>query len=194
MLEKPLLNVNDLRQYYYCKRIVYYNWVIPVKPPITYSMERGLNLEQEFERLEPRRSLSKYNLSSAERLFQKRLTDYNLGLTGIADLILKTDDCLSVVEFKATSTGITPNRLVQIVAYSMLANSQYNLPCTTCFFIMTDGPSIDSIQIEDHHLVMVKNTINSIHQLINDAYLPEPTTSRNRCINCEFRNFCGDIF
>lgn len=34
----PILSVNDLKQFLYCPRIVYYHWVIPVRPPTTFLM------------------------------------------------------------------------------------------------------------------------------------------------------------
>ena len=92
-----LLNVNDLKQFVYCPRIVYYTWVMPVRPPATFLMERGHKLEEEFERLEPRRVLGRYGFQEAVRRFGVALTDSELGLTGVADLVLAARDRAAVV-------------------------------------------------------------------------------------------------
>ncbi len=61
------LTVNDLKQYLYCPRVVYYYTVVPVDRKITYKMERGRLSQAELERLEVRRKLTKYGLTGGER-------------------------------------------------------------------------------------------------------------------------------
>lgn len=36
-----MLRVSDLKQFIYCPRIVYYNYVMPVEKKTTYKMEHG---------------------------------------------------------------------------------------------------------------------------------------------------------
>ena len=43
------LTATDLKQWAYCKRIVYYQHVMPVEFGRTYKMERGRNIEAAVE-------------------------------------------------------------------------------------------------------------------------------------------------
>jgi CRISPR/Cas system-associated exonuclease Cas4 (RecB family) len=34
----------------------------------------------------------------------------------------------------------------------------------------------------------------AMRAMIEEGLLPEPTEVRSRCTDCEFRNYCGDVF
>ncbi|MEW6108220.1 MAG: hypothetical protein AB1632_03485 [Nitrospirota bacterium] len=84
------LKVSDLKQYIYCPRVVFYNYVMPVEKIPTFKMEHGKIAEDKIVRLENRRKLIKYDLSSGEREFHKNVYSKNLGLSGKVDLLIKT--------------------------------------------------------------------------------------------------------
>ncbi len=63
------LRVHDLKQWEYCKRIVFYNTVMPVARKVTVKMERGREAEIKLDALEARRSLRRYHLAEGERRF-----------------------------------------------------------------------------------------------------------------------------
>jgi CRISPR/Cas system-associated exonuclease Cas4 (RecB family) len=48
------LRVNDLKQFEYCPRIVFYNTVMPVDRKSTVKMERGKEIELKLDALEAR--------------------------------------------------------------------------------------------------------------------------------------------
>ena len=49
-----LLNVNDLKQFVYCPRIVYYTWVMPVRPrPQPFSWSAGISWKRSLSGLNP---------------------------------------------------------------------------------------------------------------------------------------------
>lgn len=194
MLQTDLMNVTDLKQYLYCPRIVYYRWVMPVVPPATHLMNRGKDLEEEFERLEPRRTLSKYGLEEAKKHFQVQMTDPELGLTGKVDLLLESKDQVAVVEVKATEQGIFPNQEIQIGAYALLAEAAFKRPCPVAFCVLLDTNSIRTIEVNDQVRGQSKEILRDVKKLILEPALPEPTSVRKRCENCEYRNFCSDIF
>jgi CRISPR-associated exonuclease Cas4 len=63
------LRVNDLKQFEYCPRIVFYNTVMPVERKATIKMARGKEAEFRLDALETRRTLKRYDLGSGERRF-----------------------------------------------------------------------------------------------------------------------------
>lgn len=65
------LRVNDLKQYAYCPRVVFYHYVMPVEAPSTYKMEHGKLAEEKIDELERRRGLKRYGLSSGTRRFRR---------------------------------------------------------------------------------------------------------------------------
>ncbi len=81
------LRVNDLKQWDYCPRIVFYNTVMPVARKSTIKMERGKEVEIKLDALEARRTLRRYRLSEGERRFHVWVNSPALGLSGKLDLL-----------------------------------------------------------------------------------------------------------
>jgi len=133
-----MLTVSDLKQFIYCPRIFYFLSVQGLAPPATGLMQRGHRLQQEFERLEPRRVLSRYGLEDARRHFSLTFADPDLNLTGQVDLLLEAADRLAVVEFKASGAPLAVNHRVQLAAYSILAERRFRKACPTAFALFVD--------------------------------------------------------
>ncbi len=64
-----LIPVNDLKQWAYCERIVYYHHVLPVTGKSTFKMREALKAQDLIESLEMRRGLQAYGLETARRRF-----------------------------------------------------------------------------------------------------------------------------
>jgi CRISPR-associated exonuclease Cas4 len=39
-----------------------------------------------------------------------------------------------------------------------------------------------------------ERTIDEMRRMIEKEQMPAPTPVRNRCADCEYRNYCGDIY
>jgi CRISPR-associated exonuclease Cas4 len=190
----PLLNVNDLKQFLYCPRIVYYTWVMPVNPPATFLMQRGHRMEDEFVRLEPRRVLSRYGFQDATRHFGMQITDEALGLTGKIDLILESPDRVGVVEFKASASGLAENWKRQLCAYGLLAERHFQRPCPQGFVLLSDGGELVEVALDDGLRQQTLQCLEGARLIVREQSFPDPTPVRARCVQCEYRNFCGDVF
>lgn len=63
------LRVNDIKQYVYCPRVVFYQYSMPVEKKTTWKMDQGKIEEAEIDRLEQRRKLTGYRLAEGGRRF-----------------------------------------------------------------------------------------------------------------------------
>ncbi len=77
------LRVNDLKQFEYCPRIVFYNTVMPLERKVTFKMHRGTEAELRLDALEKRRSLRRFKLAQGERQFHVWLHSEKLVLCPI---------------------------------------------------------------------------------------------------------------
>ena len=189
-----LLRVTDLKQWVYCQRIVYYQHVMPGAGKPTYKMQEGLAAQELIERLEMRRTLREYGLEGASRSFGVWLTDEALGLSGKVDLLLEGFGAGSVVEFKLTSGDPGENHRLQLAGYAMLAEAvrgirverafMYRIPDGKVFPVTVDGPTREK----------VREAVHAIREMVRDQWLPGPTPVRKRCEECEYQNYCGDIW
>jgi CRISPR-associated exonuclease Cas4 len=191
---QPLLSVNDLKQFLYCPRIVYYHWVMPVHPPATFLMQRGHRQEGRFEHLEPRRVLSRYGFDEATRHFGLEITDESLGLIGKVDLILEEPGRIGVVEFKATASKLADNWKLQLCAYGLLAEKHFQRPCPVGFVMLNDREELIGVELDHTLREQTFSVLNQARALVMRQQFPDPTPVRARCVQCEYRNFCGDVF
>lgn len=188
------LRVNDLKQYEYCPRIVFYNTVMPLDRKVTFKMQRGTEAEFHLDALEKRRSLRRYKLGDGERRFHVWLHSERLGLSGKMDLLIVSSQGYFPVDFKYTRGRPHRNHISQLAGYAVLAEEQYQTTIETAFIYLVPVGELVAIKITKELKEEVSDRLSSMREMILDEILPPPTQVRARCAECEFRNYCGDIF
>ncbi len=188
------LRVNDLKQYEYCPRIVFYNTVMPLDRKVTFKMQRGTEAEFQLDALEKRRSLRRYKLSEGERRFHVWLHSERLGLSGKMDLLIASQQGYFPVDFKYTRGRPHRNHISQLAGYSVLVEEQYRTEVETGFIYLAPVGELVAIKITRELKQEVSERLATIREMVREELLPPPTPVRARCAECEFRNYCGDIF
>lgn len=189
-----VLKVSDIKQYLYCPRIIYFNYVLPVERKVTRKMEYAKEEHLELDRLEKRRKLVRYRLDEGERFFHVRLQSSHLGMEGVLDMLISSPAGLYPVEFKHTIRGPELNHKYQLVAYAMLVEEHYNRPVRFGFLYLSPGKRIFSIEVTPNARIFVKRLAGMIRRIIECQQMPPRSRSQRRCRDCEFRNYCNDIW
>jgi len=189
-----LIPVTDLKQWAYCPRVVYYHRVMPAPPRPTYKMKEGLAAQDLIESLETRRKLLEYDLDSARRRFGLWLDNKDLGLAGKIDLLLEAKDEIAVVDFKLTSGEPGRNHRVQLAGYSLLAEAAFGLPARRAFLYRIPDNRIFSEPVTEELRQAVNTAVVDIRRTGESQWCPAPTEVRGRCVECEFANYCGDVW
>jgi CRISPR-associated exonuclease Cas4 len=189
-----LIRVTDLKQWAYCQRIVYYHRVMPAVGKPTFKMREAIAAQDLIESLEMRRSLQAYGLEFAQRHFGVRLTNNDLGLSAKTDLLLETPDRVAVVDFKLTAGDVGDNHRMQLAGYSMLAEAAYNRPAPVAFLFRIPDNRVFPIEITTDLRTAVTKAITDIRCMADRQLCPPPTLVRGRCLECEFANYCADIW
>jgi len=188
------LTVSDLKQWAYCPRIVYYGHVMGRMGRATWKMGEGKSAEDMFEKLEVRRRLAKYRLDGAERRFRVWLLDEELGLCGKADLLLCGSEEVAAVDFKLTSGMPGANHRMQLAGYSMLAERATGLVARRAFVYRIPDSRLFEFPVGEKERDAVRAAIGEIRRMCEVEELPAATDVRGRCVECEFQNFCGDVW
>ncbi len=188
------LRVNDLKQYAYCPRVVYYQYVMPVEHKATYKMEKGKVAQEDIQTLEKRRKLKRYNLAEGRRSFDVWLYSRKLGLSGKLDLLVETDSECFPVDFKWTPGTVRRNHILQLGGYSLLVEDQLGKKVSTGFvYLLKQGDVVAcpmTRALKDECLA----TLEKIRAMIRGEDFPSAAKERAKCIDCEYRNFCRDIW
>ena len=114
------IRVSDIKQYFYCPRVVYHTYYTPVVRPTTHPMQIGAVQHEVLSVLERRRTLSRYGLDTGSRQFHISLYAESLGLSGVLDLLIRTEDGVFPVEFKSTTQRLNLNAKYQLTAYALM--------------------------------------------------------------------------
>lgn len=188
------LRVSDLKQYAYCKRIVYYQYALPVDKKVTYKMERGKVAQEEIQRLESRRKLKRYGLERGTRKFEVWVRSRKLGLSGKVDMVIETDGECFPVDFKWTRGGVQRNHVYQLGGYALLLEEQSWKPVRTGFvYLLVQGDAV-RFHLTEALKQECREALGEIRAMIRQERFPDPPTGRGKCLECEYQNYCRDVW
>lgn len=189
-----LIPVTELKQWVYCERIVYYHRFMPGIGQSTFKMKEALAAQDLIEALEMRRGLQAYGLDQAQRHFGTWLSDAELGLSGKTDLILQTADRIAVVDFKLTSGEVGENHRMQLAGYSILAEKAFGVPAEVAFLYRIPDNRVFVVEVGEQLRGAVVEAVARIRQMVENQRWPPATAVRGRCVECEYANYCGDVW
>jgi CRISPR-associated exonuclease Cas4 len=191
---KPELTVNDIKQYFYCKRVVFFNRVMSVDRKPTYKMEHGRLMEEEIRAFENRRKLRKYNLDQGIRLFYLGMTSERLGLSGKLDMLIISAQGYFPVDFKYSNGYPNKNHHYQLGGYALLIEEKFGELVKKGFIYLIPRNDVVVLPLTERLKGDILKTLDEIRSMIIKEIMPAPVFCRNRCLDCEFRNYCGDVF
>ena len=189
-----LLPVTELRQWTYCPRVVYFHQLMPGAGVSTYKMEEGLRAQEMIESLEMRRTLREYGLAGAEREFGVWLKDEGLGLSGKLDLLLRGDRVAAIVDFKLTAGDVGENHRMQLAGYAALVEAALGLKVGVTFMFRIPDNRVFAVEVTEEMLKRVREIVGMVRRMKELQEMPEATAVRARCVECEYANYCGDVW
>lgn len=189
-----MVNPAELRQYTYCPRVVFYARCTPVRRRETRRMTYGREAHDKETALEKQRSLQRYGLHEGERAFDVRLTSESLQLTGIADLIVTLGTDAYPIEFKDSTRPPDAGHELQVCAYGLLIENVLGKQSPRGYWHSTKTRETYVIEFDKRLRKRTLNAIQEINDFVTAERCPDPTPQVAKCVDCELRNFCGDVF
>lgn len=194
MTRSELITISDLKNWGYCARVVYYRRFFSGAGAATYKMKAGVAAQEMLERLEVRRTLGRYGYEGAQRKFGLWLVDEELGLSGKLDVLLERWDDGAVVDFKLTSGEPGENHRLQLAGYALLVEAKLKIAVPTGFLVRIPDEKVFEIPIDEALRERVRSGLAAMKRMTEEERCPEATEVRGRCVDCEYANFCGDIW
>ncbi len=186
--------MTELKQWGYCGRIVYYHRVLGGVGRRTYKMGEAVRAQEAIERLEVRRALGEYGFEGARRRFGVWLEDEGVGLSGKIDLVLERDGEAAVVDFKLTSGEPGENHRYQLAGYAVLVEAALKVAVGRAFLYRIPNDRIFEIDVGAEARGRVAEAVRAIREVEEREIFPEATRVRGRCVECEYANYCGDVW
>ena len=182
------LRVSDLKQYHYCPRVVYYQYVMPVDRKSTYKMEKGQAAQEEIEALEARRKLKAYGIQDGRRLFNAWLRSEKLCLSGKLDMLIETESNLYPVDFKYTRGRPFKNHLYQLGGYALIVEDKYKKPVNNGFIYLIPQKDVVIFDLTERVKEDCLKTLESIRKMLITESFPDAPSKRSKCVDCEYQN------
>jgi CRISPR-associated exonuclease Cas4 len=157
-------------------------------------MGQGKLAQSAIESLEKRRRFREYGLTEGKRHFGVSLYSRELGLSGKLDLLIEAADACYPVDFKYTTGRPHHNHLLQLAGYSLLIAEHYSKPVPAGFIFITTDDVTFRFAMSEALFAEARSALSAMQAMIQQELFPEPTLVRARCSDCEYRNFCGDVF
>ncbi len=157
-------------------------------------MEHGKTAEDAIDRLEHRRKLKGYGISEGKRYFHVRVTSENVGLSGKLDLLIRTEDSFYPVDFKYTTSQPHKNHIYQLLGYALILEDVYKCRVRKGFVYLIPKEDAVVFNLTDNLKKEARSLLEEMRKMISDQQIPPPVKSKNKCIDCEYHNFCGDVF
>lgn len=191
-LEAPFI-VENIKQYLYCPRIVFFERCLPGIRPRTFAMDVGHEDHIEARRNARRRLMPDREFDGAERTFDVDIIDMELHLRGRLDEVIVTRQGEAIpVEYKA-ARKITPTHRIQVAAYALLLERQSGTAVGQAYIYLIPTRKTHLLPITREDTAAVERVLVSLQTMIAHECMPEPTAIRARCNVCEFRRFCNDV-
>ena len=182
---------NLIRQWSYCPRVVYYMELLegPIHRPSW--VKQGEDFHQMEEKLWQRRNLSRFKLSEGKTYHNLGLQSDELGLHGIVDMAIETEEAVYAVEFKLSASNKKRGDILQLTAYAMLLEKHFD-KASPVAFLVGKGKVLHSIEMNRARYLELMASTDKIRKLLERGLKPETSASSAQCCTCEYLNFCND--
>ncbi|RME97566.1 MAG: CRISPR-associated protein Cas4 [Chloroflexi bacterium] len=195
----PVFRVVDLKQYIYCPRLIYYYYCLPKIRPVTYKMEAGLEAQDDEESRAARRSLRTYGLKCGTIETNVYLESPSLGLRGIVDLVITTNETsdgqpeVIPVDYKLSNRQMGLHFKLQLLAYGLLLHEVRKLPVNRGFLYAIPRRKAGEVLFTPALRNKLAQALRQMQDIVSRENMPNPVKKRQKCEVCEFRRFCNDV-
>tara|TARA_B100000745_G_scaffold275473_1_gene204945 strand:- start:1147 stop:1725 length:579 start_codon:yes stop_codon:yes gene_type:complete len=184
--------INAIRQFCFCPRIYYFEWVVGVRVRRPKWTEQGQSYHDKQARLSRSRTLRRYGGGSGRMVFEQPVRCVSHGFHGNFDAALIEEKRISIIEFKLSCDRIYRGQKQQLAAYAMAASETYERYSEKAFILHgSKGDTKDIVitqQLKDATLL----TVEAMRKVWQDQIMPNTSATEHQCAQCEFINYCND--
>jgi CRISPR-associated exonuclease Cas4 len=167
------LPVSLIRQFVFCPRIPYFHELLGLRPNKPLWVKQGEAYHKRQDMLSKRRNLSRFGLDKGIQHHNLSLRDEALGIHGICDLLIETDEAVYPLEFKLYGEKPRRGQIYQLAAYGMLAEKEMSKPCHQGFILYGQKGNTQSIILDDKIREDVSAVIRNMQRILECQTMPD---------------------
>ncbi len=185
-----VVTAEDLRQYVYCPRILFFRHVRQITPVRTFKMDRGVEKHEEDLRKKGTRAEKD---GTVTRYYNIRILDAKLGLLGVLDYFEVAGGLTFPVELKTGQVDrapLPPHHRVQLAAQALLVEALTKEPVIKAKAVYPDAKEEVEYAVELEDKARVLRYLEEVRAMVAREEMPPPTPFAGRCEDCEYWNYC----
>jgi len=187
LYNKPMIGTEELRQYVYCKRILFFRHVLKAPMKRTYKMEYGMKKHEKLEKLSQKAG------ESSQKYYNVYLTDPDIGLVGLIDYFEFNGNEAYPVEFKSGNIppeGFKNPHKYQVAAQALLIEKRFKFLVKKVRVYYVKHEKFVEYPIEVDDKLEMLRLVKDIQDMLISEEMPEPTDHLGKCIDCECKKYC----
>ena len=187
LYSKPIIGTEEIRQFAYCKRIIFFRHVLNAPMIQTYKMKIGSEKHEKLQKL------SQKNKDSPQKYYNIYLTDYETGLVGLIDYFEFDGNEAYPVEIKTGNIppeDIDEPHKLQVTAQAILIEKNFDFLVKKVKIIYTKHKKYIEYPISIEDKLKVLKIVGKIRELIEKEEIPQPTIHEGKCVDCECKIYC----
>ena len=123
-----------------------------------------------------------------------KLYNDSLGLHGICDGAIFTENEVIPLEFKLSEVSPPMGARLQLAAYAMLLEYQEKIKISRGFVLYGQKGHTLEVIVDIKLRAEVLTVANLIRKACKKAIVPHTAATESQCAQCEYQNFCADRF
>lgn len=188
-----MVTATDVLNWSYCPRIIYFTHVLK-KPQITTPKEyKGREKSVEYEKKGKRTKIVK-KFPKYPKLFNVHLSSPDLGMKTRVDSVLMNEQEGEAYPIQA-KWGFKPRVVYkgtrnQLLMESCLIENCLGYRCNYGFIKYLRSGEL--VKVNLNRIEALEECLKGILSTIKSEVVPKATPYKKRCVDCCFRNICGD--
>ena len=186
--EEMYLTAEDMRQFVYCPRIIYFRYVMLIQPESTFKMQRGEEVHQKGVR-----SKSKEVDGIVEKYYNLFLKDADLNIASLLDYLEFNGTEAIPVDIKTGhcyQDPISDHHLAQLIFQALIVEKNFKVPVMKVKVIYTKEKSERTYAFSVVDKLKILKNIEKIRKMVQTEVIPPPVLDAAKCTDCEFWRYC----
>ncbi|MCB1159515.1 MAG: CRISPR-associated protein Cas4, partial [Leptospiraceae bacterium] len=144
--------ISQIRQYFFCPRINWFSSTIGTASEKIW-MEQGRSYHTEREVLLRKRILRKFSDKDFSFHYDKKVISHSLGVYGVCDGYMETDQEVVPLEFKLSSNSVNKGGYYQLLAYGIALSEMLGKSLHSGYFITGKSAKIAEKRFSDIDII-----------------------------------------
>ena len=93
-----------------------------------------------------------------------------------------------------TEGGVQENHKLQLMGYGLILEDIFGVVVQQGFIFLIPRQDVVPVLLDAPLRAKCESALKDIRRIVRDEWMPEFPANRNRCTDCEYRNYCRDMW